>query len=123
MGVGLEILLFLFSSLQQRLSTDWLFSEFHKYGVSKRAIIFSHHKTDAFTKWSFDNVKHFNKGWDFIPMGFHDSLLSELRTGTVVRRFTDIKRGRPDVNDFINWRRFPMNFSVPHYYHPVKEIS
>ena len=53
----------------------------------------------------------------------YDNLLSEIRTGTIVKKFTDLKNGHEGMNNFINWKPIEMDFSKEYFYHPVKSFS
>lgn len=50
------------------------------------------------------------------------SMLSEIRGGTLVSQFTELKKGRDDISKYISWTTndITVDLSKPHFYHPVK---
>lgn len=49
-----------------------------------KAIFYTHHKNDDFTRWNFFNIKNLNPLWDVIPVGFEnfDLLEGSLKVNT-----------------------------------------
>jgi hypothetical protein len=51
----------------------------------------------------------------------YSDMLSELRCGTIVNKFTTIKKARDDIRDFVWWNNTDLVFGKGHYfYHPIK---
>jgi hypothetical protein len=50
------------------------------------------------------------------------NMLSEIRLGTVVRKFTDLVKHRDDIGNFITWKPFKLDLNRKYYYHPVKNV-
>jgi len=50
------------------------------------------------------------------------NMLSEIRAGTLIKKFTDLKQGRHNIHEFISWEKSSINIdlSKPHFFHPVK---
>jgi hypothetical protein len=49
-------------------------------------------------------------------------MLSEIRGGTLVSQFTELKKGRNDISKYISWvdKDITIDLNKPHFYHPVK---
>lgn len=59
----------------------------------------------------------------FLNKGLYDNMFSELRLGTLIKKFTDIKQNRDDIDDYISF--VPEAITEKHqnfFYHPRKEI-
>jgi len=59
----------------------------------------------------------------FLNKGLYDNMFSELRLGTLIKKFTDIKKNRNDIDDYISFVSEAIvekhkNF----FYHPRKKI-
>lgn len=53
----------------------------------------------------------------------YKNMLSELRGGTLTKKFTDIKRSRNDIKNYIYWRKDELIFRTNSYfYHPIKNF-
>jgi hypothetical protein len=52
----------------------------------------------------------------------YNNMLSEIRGGTLVHQFTDLKKGKRDVQNFISWTPsdINVNLNASYFYHPVK---
>ena len=50
------------------------------------------------------------------------NMLSEIRGGTLIKKFTSLKRGKHNIREFISWEKSLINIdlSIPHFFHPVK---
>jgi hypothetical protein len=51
----------------------------------------------------------------------YDNMLSEIRGGTLISKFTTLKKGREDIHKYISW--ISSNISITdqiYFYHPVK---
>ena len=49
-------------------------------------------------------------------------MLSEVRGGTLVSQFTNLKKGRHDIEKYISWtpNDIVIDLNKSHFYHPVK---
>ena len=52
----------------------------------------------------------------------YNNMFSEIRCGTLVNQFTELKRGMDNINKFISWNvnDISVNKNIPYFYHPVK---
>lgn len=52
----------------------------------------------------------------------YNNMLSEIRGGTLVSNFTTLKKGRPDIEEYISWnpKLIEVNKSKDYFYHPIK---
>jgi hypothetical protein len=51
-------------------------------------------------------------------------MLSEIRGGTLVKQFTELKKPREDIRDFIWWETNGLKFGQNEYfYHPIKNFT
>lgn len=52
----------------------------------------------------------------------YNNMFSEIRCGTLVNQFTDLKMGNSDIKKFISWTQndIKINKNIPYFYHPVK---
>ena len=51
-------------------------------------------------------------------------MFSELRGGTVIKKYTELIRSRPDIADYISWRKDDLKFGKEKYfYHPIKNFK
>ena len=52
----------------------------------------------------------------------YNNMFSEIRCGTLVNQFTELKRGMANINKFISWNvdDISVNKNIPYFYHPVK---
>jgi hypothetical protein len=55
---------------------------------------------------------------------FYTDMLSEIRGGTLVKQFTELKKPREDIRDFIWWETNGLKFGQNEYfYHPIKNFT
>jgi len=52
----------------------------------------------------------------------YNNMFSEIRCGTLVNQFTELKRGMANIDKFISWNvnDISVNKNIPYFYHPVK---
>ena len=52
----------------------------------------------------------------------YNNMFSEIRCGTLVNQFTELKRGMDNIDKFISWNvnDISVNKNIPYFYHPVK---
>lgn len=51
------------------------------------------------------------------------NMLSEIRGGTIVKKFTDLKRSRKDIKEYIYWNEDLLNLDKNiYFFHPVKRF-
>lgn len=52
----------------------------------------------------------------------YDNMFCEVRGGTIVSKFTDLKKGKSNIEKYISWtpNDIKVDLSIPHFYHPVK---
>lgn len=55
----------------------------------------------------------------------YDNMFSELRLGTVLKKYTTLKNLRPDILDYISWTSdwITYDFSKPYFYHPKQDLD
>ena len=51
---------------------------------------------------------------------FYEHMFSELRLGTVLKKYTTLKNIRSDISDYVSWTTddITYNFKKPYFYHP-----
>ena len=49
-------------------------------------------------------------------------MLSEVRGGTLVSQFTELKKGKEDIENYISWKMDLLNIdkTKDYFYHPIK---
>ena len=52
----------------------------------------------------------------------YNNMLSEVRGGTLVSQFTNLKKGKEDIENYINWKMDLLNIdkTKDYFYHPIK---
>lgn len=52
----------------------------------------------------------------------YNNMFSEIRCGTLVNKFTELKVGNLNIRQFISWQSddIMIDKNIPHFYHPVK---
>lgn len=85
-----------------------IFKELHSYGQST-CIYFKNHILKQCAEEVTRNKHYYN------------NMLSEIRGGTLVNQFTDLKKGREDIEKYISWKSddICMNENI-YFYHPNK---
>jgi hypothetical protein len=55
---------------------------------------------------------------------FYNSMLSEIRGGTLFKKFCELIPSRSDINDFIWWKKLEIkNIKKEYFYHPIKNFK
>lgn len=52
----------------------------------------------------------------------YNNMFCEIRGGTLVNQFTDLKKGNPNIHKYISWKQdlIDVNETIDYFYHPVK---
>lgn len=52
----------------------------------------------------------------------YKDMFCEIRGGTLVSQFTELKKGKEDISKYISWitKDITIDLTKPHFYHPVK---
>jgi hypothetical protein len=56
----------------------------------------------------------------FTNKHLYNNMLSELRGGTLAQKFTNLKKGRVDIDKFITWHQIDPCLTGEYFYHPMK---
>ncbi len=58
----------------------------------------------------------------FTNKHLYKDMFCEIRGGVLAKQFTDLKKGRSDIEKYISWtpNNIKVDLNKPHFYHPVK---
>ena len=116
---------FLGCNINNSPGQDWFWVQlFEDFVEQYRDIsIYDHDYADAgqTTCMSFNNKTLKNYRNELIKNKYlYENMFSELRLGTVLKKYTTLQNIRSDISNYISWNpdRITYNFKKPYFYHP-----